>query len=96
MRTLDWLYLYFIVLSMCSVAYSLAYDDSYELLGTVFLAFLIISGEHMNDKKRYIYYKYVLGRKVALAIDLIWVGIGIYVLVFWAIIPWYNIVNNLF
>jgi len=96
MRRLDWLYLCSMVLFMGSVACSLAYDDSYELLGTVFLAFLIISGEHMNDKKRYIYYKYVLGRKVALAIDLIWVGIGIYVLVFWAIIPWYNIVNNLF
>ena len=92
----EWTISCLIILYMCLVILDLVYDNYYELFGITYLTFLVISGEHMDDKKRYIYYKYILGEKVTLIIDLIWIGLGIYALVYLVIIPWYNIVNNLF
>ena len=87
----EWIISYLAILYMCLVVLDVAYDNYYELFGVTYLTFLVISGMHMDNKKRYIYYKYILGEKVTLIIDLIWIGLGIYALVYLVIIPYYNL-----
>jgi len=94
MEKVDWIYLYLVVSFMCAVVVSLAYCT--DFYGIVFITLLILSGAGIAPDRRQIYYKYVLGKKGTLIINLIWTGLAIYVLISVVVIPWHNVVNNLF